>query len=41
MSLKSRLAELIAAQGPISVAQFMTIALLDPKDGLVAPTDDY
>ena len=33
MSLRSRIAALIEAQGPMSVAQFMTIALLDPKDG--------
>jgi NADH dehydrogenase [ubiquinone] 1 alpha subcomplex assembly factor 7 len=33
MSLKARIAALIEAQGPMSVAQFMTIALLDPKDG--------
>ena len=33
MSLKARIAALIEAQGPMSVAQFMTIALLDPRDG--------
>jgi NADH dehydrogenase [ubiquinone] 1 alpha subcomplex assembly factor 7 len=33
LSLKARIAALIEAQGPMSVAQFMTIALLDPKDG--------
>ncbi|MBW8707845.1 MAG: SAM-dependent methyltransferase, partial [Alphaproteobacteria bacterium] len=33
MSLKERIVALIEAQGPMSVAQFMTIALLDPKDG--------
>ena len=33
MSLKARIAALVEAQGPMSVAQFMTIALLDPKDG--------
>jgi len=33
MNLKARIAALIEAQGPMSVAQFMTIALLDPKDG--------
>jgi len=41
MSLKSRLAELIAAQGPISVAQFMTVALLDPKEGYYATRDPF
>ena len=35
MSLKARIADLIEAQGPMSVAQFMTISLLDPKDGNV------
>jgi NADH dehydrogenase [ubiquinone] 1 alpha subcomplex assembly factor 7 len=39
MSLKSRIADLIEAQGPMSVAQFMTIALLDPKDGYYATRD--
>jgi NADH dehydrogenase [ubiquinone] 1 alpha subcomplex assembly factor 7 len=39
MSLKSRIAELIKAQGPISVAQFMTIALLDPSQGYYATRD--
>ena len=33
MSLKARIAALVEAQGPMSVAQFMTIALLDPTDG--------
>jgi NADH dehydrogenase [ubiquinone] 1 alpha subcomplex assembly factor 7 len=41
MSLKSRLAELIAAQGPISVAQFMTVALLDPRCGYYATRDPF
>jgi len=41
MSLKSRLVELIAAQGPISVAQFMTVALLDPKEGYYATRDPF
>jgi NADH dehydrogenase [ubiquinone] 1 alpha subcomplex assembly factor 7 len=41
MSLNSRLAELIAAQGPISVAQFMTVALLDPKEGYYATRDPF
>ena len=39
MSLKSRIAELIEAQGPMSVAQFMTMALLDPKEGYYATRD--
>ena len=41
MSLKSRIAALIAAQGPISVAQFMTLALHDPKDGYYATRDPF
>ena len=41
MSLKSRIADLIEAQGPISVAQFMTMALLDPKDGYYATRDPF
>ena len=41
MSLKSRLAELVAAQGPISVAQFMTVALLDPRCGYYATRDPF
>jgi SAM-dependent MidA family methyltransferase len=39
MSLKARIAALIEAQGPMSVAQFMTIALLDPKEGYYATRD--
>ena len=39
MSLKSRIADLIETQGPISVAQFMTMALLDPKEGYYATRD--
>jgi len=39
MSLKARIAALIEAQGPMSVAQFMTISLLDPKDGYYATRD--
>lgn len=39
MSLKTRIAELIETQGPMSVAQFMTISLLDPKDGYYATRD--
>ena len=41
MSLKTRMADLIAAQGPISVAQFMTVALLDPKEGYYATRDPF
>ncbi len=41
MSLKHRLAALIEAQGPISVAQFMTVALLDPKEGYYATRDPF
>ncbi|HVV27686.1 MAG TPA: SAM-dependent methyltransferase [Rhizomicrobium sp.] len=33
MSLGARIAALIEAQGPMSVAQFMTLALLDPREG--------
>jgi len=39
MSLASRIAALIEAQGPMSVAQFMTLALLDPKEGYYATRD--
>jgi NADH dehydrogenase [ubiquinone] 1 alpha subcomplex assembly factor 7 len=39
MSLKTRIADLIEAQGPMSVAQFMTISLLDPKEGYYATRD--
>jgi SAM-dependent MidA family methyltransferase len=41
MTLKARIAALIEAQGPMSVAQFMTIALLDPKDGYYATRDPF
>lgn len=41
MSLKARIAELIAAQGPIGVAQFMTIALHDPEGGYYATRDPF
>jgi SAM-dependent MidA family methyltransferase len=41
MSLRSRIADLIAAQGPISVAQFMTVALLDPREGYYATRDPF
>ncbi len=39
MSLRSRIADLIEAQGPMSVAQFMTMALLDPREGYYATRD--
>jgi hypothetical protein len=39
VSLKARIAALIEAQGPMSVAQFMTISLLDPKCGYYATRD--
>jgi NADH dehydrogenase [ubiquinone] 1 alpha subcomplex assembly factor 7 len=41
MSLRARIADLIAAQGPMSVAQFMTMALLDPKEGYYATRDPF
>src|SRR5215204_4788724 len=39
MSLRARIAALIEAQGPMSVAQFMTISLLDPQQGYYATRD--
>ncbi|HEY5347505.1 MAG TPA: class I SAM-dependent methyltransferase [Rhizomicrobium sp.] len=39
--LESRIKALIAAQGPISVAQFMTQALHDPKGGYYATRDPF
>jgi len=39
MSLKARIASLIEAQGPMSLAQFMALALLDPKQGYYATRD--
>jgi NADH dehydrogenase [ubiquinone] 1 alpha subcomplex assembly factor 7 len=39
LSLKARIAALIEAQGPMSVAQFMTISLLDPQHGYYATRD--
>lgn len=36
MSLKQRLIEQIALEGPISVAEYMTRCLFDPKDGYYA-----
>ena len=41
MTLASRIAALIQAQGPMSVAQFMSIALMDPKDGYYATRDPF
>jgi NADH dehydrogenase [ubiquinone] 1 alpha subcomplex assembly factor 7 len=41
MSLKDRIVALIEAQGPVSVAQFMTVALLDPKEGYYATRDPF
>ena len=41
MSLKTRLADLIAAQGPIGVAQFMNIALHEPEGGYYATRDPF
>jgi NADH dehydrogenase [ubiquinone] 1 alpha subcomplex assembly factor 7 len=38
-TLKARIIALIHAQGPISVAQFMTLALHDPKNGYYATRD--
>ena len=37
--LKTRIVQIIARQGPLSVAQFMTIALHDPKAGYYATRD--
>jgi NADH dehydrogenase [ubiquinone] 1 alpha subcomplex assembly factor 7 len=41
MSLKERIAGLIAAQGPIGVAQYMTMALHDPEGGYYATRDPF
>jgi NADH dehydrogenase [ubiquinone] 1 alpha subcomplex assembly factor 7 len=38
-TLKARIAGLIAAQGPIGVAQYMTLALHDPESGYYATRD--
>jgi len=40
-ALEERIAKLIAANGPLSIAQFMTIALHDPKDGYYATRDPF
>jgi len=39
--LGQRIARLIEAQGPISIAQFMTIALHDPQNGYYATRDPF
>ena len=41
MTLQSRIASLIAAQGPIGVAQYMTMALHDPQSGYYATRDPF
>jgi NADH dehydrogenase [ubiquinone] 1 alpha subcomplex assembly factor 7 len=38
-ALATRIASLIAAQGPISIAQFMAMAALDPQDGYYTTRD--
>ncbi|HEY5338821.1 MAG TPA: SAM-dependent methyltransferase [Rhizomicrobium sp.] len=40
-ALGQRIARLIEAQGPLSVAQFMTIALHDPQGGYYATRDPF
>jgi NADH dehydrogenase [ubiquinone] 1 alpha subcomplex assembly factor 7 len=40
-ALGQRIARLIEAQGPISIAQFMTIALHDPQNGYYATRDPF
>src|ERR1700761_4403574 len=40
-ALGQRIARLIEAQGPISIAQFMTIALHDPQSGYYAARDPF
>ena len=40
-ALQQRIADLIAVQGPISIAQYMTLALHDPKDGYYATRDPF
>ena len=40
-ALGARIARLIAAQGPISVAQYMTLALHDPQSGYYATRDPF
>jgi NADH dehydrogenase [ubiquinone] 1 alpha subcomplex assembly factor 7 len=38
-ALGARIARMIAAQGPLSIAQFMTMAALDPQDGYYTTRD--
>jgi SAM-dependent MidA family methyltransferase len=40
-ALAERIARLIAAQGPLSIAQFMTVALHDPRSGYYATRDPF
>jgi SAM-dependent MidA family methyltransferase len=40
-ALGQRIAALISAQGPISIAEFMTIALHDPQSGYYATRDPF
>ena len=40
-TLGERIAALIAAQGPISVAQYMTLVLHDPEAGYYATRDPF
>jgi NADH dehydrogenase [ubiquinone] 1 alpha subcomplex assembly factor 7 len=40
-ALGSRIASLIAAQGPLSIAQFMTMALHDSRDGYYAAREPF
>jgi len=40
-ALAERIARLIAVQGPLSVAQFMTVTLHDPKSGYYATRDPF
>src|ERR1700743_2379106 len=39
--LEARIAALIATQGPISVAQYMTLALHDPQSGYYATRQPF
>ena len=39
--LAGRVARLIRSQGPLSIAQFMTLALHDPEDGYYATRDPF
>ena len=40
-ALGQRIARLIQAQGPISIAQFMAVALHDPQNGYYATRDPF